>query len=65
MERLQVSMDDLWEGRMGICLACGEEHYGVEPDARRYDCESCGKPEVYGLEEAVLMGRVDIEEGDD
>ncbi len=65
MERLQVSMDDLWDGRMGICLACGEEHHGIEPDACRYDCEVCGKPEVYGLEEAVLMGRVDIMEGDD
>ena len=45
----------------GICLACGEIHYGgVEPDARRYPCERCGTESVYGLEEALLMGRVEV-----
>jgi hypothetical protein len=41
---------------LGFCLACGEEAYNVEPDARRYTCESCGKPQVYGAEELLLMG---------
>jgi hypothetical protein len=36
--------------------------YGVEPDARGYECECCGKHRVYGLEEALLMGVIDIEE---
>ena len=40
---------------MGFCLACGDEAYGVEPDARKYECESCGKPKVYGAEELLLM----------
>lgn len=39
----------------GICLGCGLEAYGVEPDARRYECESCGEPRVYGAEELLLM----------
>jgi hypothetical protein len=40
----------------GLCLACGEWSYGeVEPDARNYLCESCGKRAVYGTEECVLM----------
>jgi len=39
----------------GICMECGEEHFGVEPDARKYLCESCGKKAVYGAEEALLM----------
>ena len=39
----------------GICVACGEEAYGVEPDARRYECESCGEKRVYGAEELLLM----------
>jgi len=39
----------------GICLACGEDAYGVEPDARRYECESCGKEKVYGSQELILM----------
>ncbi len=40
----------------GFCLACGAEAYGVEPDARRYTCENCGQPKVYGAEELCLMG---------
>lgn len=41
---------------IGICLGCGVEAYGVEPDARKYVCESCGKPKVYGLQETLIMG---------
>ena len=47
-----VEADD----NLGFCLACGAEAYCVEPDARRYTCESCGKPHVYGAEELLLMG---------
>lgn len=39
----------------GICLACGEDAEGVEPDAREYTCESCGADRVYGAEELVFM----------
>lgn len=39
----------------GICLACGEDAYGVEPDARRYECEACGERAVYGAEELLIM----------
>ena len=42
----------------GFCLACGADAYGVEPDARKYECEACGAPKVYGLEELLLMGLV-------
>ena len=35
----------------GLCVACGEETDGVEPDARGYECEHCGEHAVYGLEE--------------
>jgi len=40
---------------IGFCLACGDEAYGVEPDARRYECESCGENKVYGAEELLMM----------
>ena len=39
---------------IGICISCGFEQEGVEPDARKYECESCGKPKVYGAEELML-----------
>jgi hypothetical protein len=46
-----VQADD----NLGFCLACGEEAYGVEPDARRYPCEACGAKQVYGAEELMIM----------
>ena len=42
----------------GFCLACGDEAFGVEPDARRYECESCEQKQVYGAEELLIMGRL-------
>lgn len=35
----------------GFCTACGHEVEGCEPDARYYECESCGENEVFGAEE--------------
>lgn len=46
-----VEQDD----NMGFCLACGVEAYGIEPDAREYECEACGAEKVYGAEELLLM----------
>jgi Zn finger protein HypA/HybF involved in hydrogenase expression len=46
-----VEADD----NQGLCLACGDEAYGVEPDARKYKCESCGELKVYGAEELLIM----------
>ena len=45
-----VEADD----HLGFCTACGDEAYGVEPDAREYTCESCGAAAVYGAEELLL-----------
>ena len=42
----------------GFCLACGAMQECCEPDARKYRCDNCGKSEVYGTEELLLMGRV-------
>lgn len=47
-----IIFDDIYDG---ICLNCGEIKYGeVEPDARGYHCDSCGKDEVCGVEEALI-----------
>jgi hypothetical protein len=35
-------------------VICGAEAEGVEPDARRRECESCGEPGVYGAEELLM-----------
>ena len=36
------------EDNVGFCVACGAEAFGVEPDARKYECEVCGEHRVYG-----------------
>ena len=41
----------------GLCLACGTSRDCCEPDARKYRCEECGRNEVYGASEIMLMGR--------
>lgn len=51
VEREMTSLDN-----PGICLACGNEQDGCEPDARRYECEACGERQVYGAQELLLMG---------
>lgn len=45
----------------GFCLACGADAPGVEPDARRYVCEACGQPKVFGLEELAIIGLLKFE----
>lgn len=52
-----VAMEEYW----GICLNC--EHIqegGVEPDARNYPCENCDQNQIFGFEEALLMGKLEI-----
>jgi hypothetical protein len=52
---------DLAADMFGLCLACGEEAHCIEPDAVQYRCESCGLNKVYGVENALLLGRIKIE----
>jgi len=39
---------------VGFCVKCGLWHDSVEPDARKYTCEDCGTPTVYGAEELLM-----------
>ena len=50
VERGNTSLDN-----PGICLACGQDQDGCEPDARRYECDSCGENAVFGAEELLFM----------
>lgn len=49
----------------GLCVFCGESAYGVEPDARKYQCEGCEKSGVYGMQELLLMGLVTFTDDSD
>ena len=46
-----VESDD----NVGFCLACGAERFECEPDARNYECDSCGANKVFGAEELLIM----------
>jgi hypothetical protein len=53
-------MDEVMEeamscNNMGFCLSCGSMHDGIEPDARKVECDCCGERQVYGAEEILLM----------
>lgn len=49
VERRMSSLDN-----PGFCNHCGEDAEGVEPDAREYECEHCGEPQVFGADELLL-----------
>ncbi len=49
VERSHTGLDN-----PGFCIRCGAEADGVEPDACRYECESCGEAGVYGAEELLM-----------
>ncbi|MBY6240478.1 hypothetical protein [Methylosinus sp. Sm6] len=51
-------IEEASELMQGFCVACGAVRDCCEPDARRYECEDCGKRHVYGAEEIMLMGLV-------
>ena len=53
----------LREDYCGVCLSCWEIAYGdTEPDARNYKCEACEKKEVFGIDEALIIGKVEIKD---
>lgn len=50
----------LLDENIGLCKACGEERDSVEPDAEEYPCEACGESEVYGAEQLLLTGGLEL-----
>ena len=50
VEREQTSLDN-----PGFCIRCGADADGVEPDARKCECEICGESGVYGASELLIM----------
>ena len=50
-ERWETTLDN-----PGFCVKCGDEADGIEPDACKCECESCGENAVYGAMELLVMG---------
>lgn len=55
-------VQDLQNDYCGICRNCQEIADCVEPDASNYFCDSCEKKEVFGIDNLLLMGDIDIVE---
>ncbi len=56
----EASYMEMCDSYGGYCTSCGDEAYGVEPDARSYICDTCGEPSVFGIEELLIMGQVEF-----
>lgn len=57
----EVDIPKLMNSNSGVCLGCEEIIIGgIEPDARKYECEICGENKVYGIEECILNNYIII-----
>lgn len=50
VERSMFSLDN-----PGICVKCGAERDGCEPDAQNYECYDCGERAVMGAEMLLVV----------
>lgn len=51
------------ESNMGYCTNCKDfTTDSCEPDARKYKCDVCDLRTVFGAEEALMMGIIEIDE---
>lgn len=51
MSKHRPTLEDLQQmdnDYSGFCTSCGEIQESCEPDARAYECESCGAHTVHG-----------------
>ncbi len=54
---IQLMKDELLTlSNPGICLECGADHDGCEPDATNYECHECRMHMVFGAAEILLTG---------
>ncbi|MDE2438912.1 MAG: hypothetical protein KGN01_06015 [Patescibacteria group bacterium] len=51
---------ELKDENIGICLNCNTQHDCLEPDARNVTCDNCDLPQVFGLEELLIMDALEI-----
>ena len=68
VKRFEMAEDEYAEydeSSTGLCLACGAERDCCEPDAENYKCEECGKRQVFGVPQLLIMGLVEITDDED
>lgn len=54
--------ENLCEKYAGYCKACKKitRKDSTEPDAREYPCPRCKSNTCYGIEEALMMGLIEV-----
>jgi hypothetical protein len=65
---MKMSIDryqELLDQSIGLCRTCETEIECCEPDARKRKCPECGDLEGYGLEELLMSGDLELDEGDE
>jgi hypothetical protein len=53
--------DSLCDAHTGLCRSCEAERECTEPDAENYTCEACGADDVFGCEQLLIMGELEIQ----
>lgn len=68
IKHLKMSSVDYFmasEAYLGYCVKCHAEHGECEPDTRARRCEACGEWTVYGAEEWMTRGWIDLTDPDE
>lgn len=61
MDILAADFLEYSDSYSGMCIKCKAiQDGGCEPDAEGYKCLECGANSVMGIENALLMGHVNI-----
>lgn len=62
----EADYEDAVDSSLGLCTNCREwTHDCAEPDARGYECPVCDLPNVFGAEEALIMGLIEFPDAND
>lgn len=65
MKSMEMTEDDFRDYRNsydGYCTVCNDvtRYGGTEPDAENYECHECGAMTAMGIENAMIMGHIEI-----
>ena len=62
MKMTEHQLMELDNENAGYCHHCDEvtRDSGVEPDAEGYECPKCGEFAVMGMQQAVLLEKIDL-----
>jgi hypothetical protein len=61
----ETDYKQLADDYQGLCMVCGSTKDSCEPDAEHYECGCCEEKAVFGIEQLVIMGKIQIGSDDD